>query len=132
MKQLPFSGHSMFPAIKNGDILFLQSIPIKDIKIGNIICILKNDIYVAHRVISIDSANNQIIFILKGDNLKHRDPRLIIENQKLYKVIAIKRNDNNIIKVNNRSWMARLSSHNLTYGIIRAEIGKIVKRVSGI
>jgi len=130
--QIQFFGHSMFPVLKNGDILFTQSIPIDKIKKGNIVCFLKENIYIAHRVIKIHRQKQQTILILKGDNLKQCDPALIIDDRYFHKVVAVLNKHRKLIRIDSRPWLARLSSHNLTYGIIRAEIGKVLKGMYGI
>jgi signal peptidase I len=120
----------MFPTIQNGEILFLQPISSKQVKIGDVISILRYNIYITHRVIEIiDNEYQKTTFILKGDNLKYPDPPVIIEDQEIYKVVALKRKYKDLFKVNSHKRLAWLSSYNLTYGIIRARIGRIVKRI---
>ncbi|MCL5672958.1 MAG: signal peptidase I [Nitrososphaerota archaeon] len=69
-------GHSMLPTLEGGDLVVLQSVPISDIHVGNIIVYDGScsalGISVVHRVVAITSAG----LITKGDNNPGTDQSL--------------------------------------------------------
>ena len=72
-------GHSMLPTLEGGDLVVLQSVPIGDIHVGDIIvygapCSAGGE-SVVHRVINITSTG----LITKGDNNQHPDQYLQAE-----------------------------------------------------
>lgn len=58
-------GISMYPTLKNGDVLIIQknTDPSFNVKVGDIIVFTYNDMYVGHRVIDVE--NNYVV--TKGD-----------------------------------------------------------------
>jgi signal peptidase I len=69
-------GHSMLPTLEGGDLVVIQSLPIRDIKVGNIIvygppCSAGGE-SVVHRVVNITDAG----LITKGDNNPNTDQYL--------------------------------------------------------
>ncbi|MDG6911082.1 MAG: signal peptidase I [Nitrososphaerota archaeon] len=69
-------GHSMLPTLEGGDLVVLQSVPISDIHVGNIIVYDGScsalGISVVHRVVAITPAG----LITKGDNNPGTDQSL--------------------------------------------------------
>jgi len=66
-------GHSMLPTLEGGDLVVIQSVPINDIKVGDIIVYnglcSTSGLSVIHRVVNITSAG----LITKGDNNQYPD-----------------------------------------------------------
>ena len=72
--EIPFSGMSMWPFLKSGDVLqvSLESIPLAQIPVGEIIVYKEDDEWVAHRVVGREDRD----ILIKGDwsNNLSREP----------------------------------------------------------
>ena len=72
----------MKPIFERGDVIVYQKInDIDNIKVNDIICYQLDNIKVMHRVIKIETTNNQKYFSTKGDNLTTKDPLKVKEDQ---------------------------------------------------
>lgn len=63
-KKIKTFGNSMFPLLKNGDIVYFQKTQFKNININDIIIFKQNNRYITHRVIY----KADLYLITKGDN----------------------------------------------------------------
>lgn len=67
--RLKILSNSMKPVFKRGDIVYIKSIEINNIKIGDIIAYFHNGYIVVHRVIEIfEYQGENVRFRTKGDN----------------------------------------------------------------
>lgn len=74
--------NSMKPIFERGDIvIYKKTKDINEIEKNDIICYQLDDIKVMHRVIKIETINNQKYFTTKGDNLTTKDPLKVKEDQ---------------------------------------------------
>ena len=72
----------MKPIFERGDIvIYKKTKDINEIEKDDIICYQLDDIKVMHRVIKIETINNQKYFTTKGDNLTTKDPLKVKEEQ---------------------------------------------------
>lgn len=62
-------GHSMYPILHSGDIVYYKDVPFKNIQLNDIIVAKLKDHYVTHRVLHKHSTH----LITKGDNLQKID-----------------------------------------------------------
>ncbi len=68
MKKVFLRGRSMYPFLKEGDILWVKRGSLREIKRGSIIVYRRDGRSIAHRVIKILYGSKGRIFITKGDN----------------------------------------------------------------
>ena len=127
MKQVAFTGYSMYPSLRPGDILVLREIPSKDIQVGDILCIPENGNYVSHRVVHLETKENHHLISTKGDNLTQCAPPVEIREDALLKVVMVKRAGKGLVKPGFGKTLALLSRNNLTYGIIKGKAGRLVR-----
>jgi len=107
-------GSSMFPFIKNGDIITVKYINSKDIVIGDILLYQRDEKFFVHRLIDKRrNNNNNIYYITKGDNLPNSDLPIEISSIK-GKVVEIQ-NDKR-----------RISLDSLKMKIVNYSIAKIL------
>jgi signal peptidase I len=131
-----FDGYSMFPTLRPGDTLIVKRVDGKkgDIKLGDIVCFPEEERekkctkYTAHRIIEIREGEKDITIRTKGDNLINPDPTRVINGDGILKVMMIKRGEKGFIKLRFGGLLARLSSLNLTFGIVKGWIGRGVRR----
>jgi signal peptidase I len=62
------SGYSMKPTFVLGDIVIVQPVKTPDIRVGDIIRYTRDNISIVHRVLQIQNANGELVFITRGDN----------------------------------------------------------------
>ena len=112
------NGSSMYPAIRDGDIINIEPVNEKEIKLGDVIFYRTNDIRMAaHRVINKFFQNGKSILVTEGDFNTGKEE--VILRDVLGKVKAIERNGRII---------------NLTYGVGRlmdlsyAKISPFIRR----
>lgn len=89
------SGNSMFPFIRDGDILTIQPTPIEHIKRGDIAVYESAEKWIAHRVIHISSNNGILQIVTRGDARISNDELIIKENY-IGSVITLERNKKTI------------------------------------
>lgn len=128
-----FDGYSMYPALKPGDILIVKKVDGKreNIKRGDIICFPEEERYTAHRIIEIKEGEKNLTITTKGDNLVNPDTSRIVNSDGILKVMMIRRGGKGFIKPRFGVALARLSSLNLTFGIVKGWIGRGVRRFMG-
>jgi signal peptidase I len=82
-------GHSMHPAIKSGDIVEVEPVPVHEVTIGDIVfyCI-RGSKMVLHRLIAKCRDNEGIVLTAKGDNFPFEDVPIRSE-QMLGRAISI-------------------------------------------
>ena len=77
---------SMYPVIKSGDLIILNKIDAKDVKVGDIITYFdptgKTTTTVTHRVIELTTIDKELAFRTKGD-ANNTDDKTIVPNDKL-------------------------------------------------
>ena len=102
-------GSSMFPLIQNGDLLTIRPFEVGDVKPGDVIFYeTRGNNCVAHRVIRIDSRNDHLDLITKGD-ASPSSIETIQKEQVLGQVVKIHRR-NRRINLNRNLWWI-LSRH---------------------
>ena len=84
------SGYSMFPFMRNGDLLTISPVPIEEIQIGDVAVFESNNDWISHRVIDIRKTNNEITLILRGDTCIQLDP-LVTKANYIGKTVAFER-----------------------------------------
>ena len=82
-------GTSMYPTIRENDILHIEPISPNELSERDIILYAKDNGVVAHRLVSINKQHGQIRFFTRGDN--SLSPAEISESQILGKVFGIQR-----------------------------------------
>ncbi len=127
--EIKFSGYSMYPSLRPGDTILIRDVTIKDISSGDIVCIQKDDDYVAHRIVRIEREEKKTTFITKGDNIVTFDPPRYQTGGLIKRVVMIKRGKKGLITPRYGKMLAILSRMNLTYGIIKGRGGKVVRSI---
>ena len=73
-------GNSMYPTLKDGEIVTIQPLRSK-YAVGDIVCFFRDKLYlVVHRIVKIIKRSNKIIYITQGDNMEHPDARAVGED----------------------------------------------------
>lgn len=93
-------GKSMFPLLREGDVVFIKKVGSRDIKVGDIIVYEYNGKYIIHRVIEVIHYNNRVYYVTKGDNNPIADPYYkpgVPYSKVKGKVIGF--GDNNVFKI---------------------------------
>ena len=86
------SGHSMYPAIKDGEIIKVEPVEPSQIKKGDIVLYRMKKGVIAHRVVHIEKRNGgPPFFILRGDTLETCDG-IVEPRQVIGRVISVERN----------------------------------------
>ncbi|MBW1942654.1 MAG: hypothetical protein JRJ51_07455 [Deltaproteobacteria bacterium] len=129
VRQISFSGYSMYPTLRPGDTLVVREIPSKDIQVGDILCIPENGNYVSHRVVHLETKDNLRLISTKGDNLNRCAPPVEIREDALLKVVMVKRAGKGLVKPGFAKTLALLSRNNLTYGIIKGKAGRLFRNI---
>lgn len=128
-KRVSFRGYSMYPSMKPGDILVLTAVSARSVESGDIICATRGREYVAHRVIDVLDSPPARIFITKGDNLPHPDRPFSPDSESMLKVTMVVRARGRLVRPRFGRALAFLSRSNLSPGIIKGRIGRIVRGV---
>ena len=75
---------SMYPEIKSGDLIILNKVNVKDLKVGDIITFFdpngNGSTTITHRIAEITEINNKIAFKTKGDANNTIDRSLVFED----------------------------------------------------
>lgn len=127
VRQISFSGYSMYPALRPGDTLVVRETPPRDIRVGDILCLRENGNYVSHRIVTLERDGNHLLVTTKGDNLTEYGRPEVIGYDTLLKVIMVKRPGKGMVKPRFGKALAFMSRNNLTYGIVKGKIGKFIK-----
>jgi signal peptidase I len=86
------TGHSMYPAIKDGEIIKVEPVEPSHIKKGDIVLYRMKKGVIAHRVVRIERRNGgPPFFVLRGDTLKTCDGT-VEPRQVIGRVISVERN----------------------------------------
>jgi signal peptidase I len=93
--QTVVSGYSMFPFLRNGDLLTVEPVPMETIKQGDVVVFEVKEKWIAHRVIEIKKWRGSIILTLKGDTNVEPDPPVTIHNY-IGKIVALQRMNKNV------------------------------------
>jgi len=91
--KLRVGGGSMYPFLKNGDIVTFSKCKAAELKIGDVVIFKSSAKWIAHRLIKTGTQAGKIILITKGDTCKHKDPPFT-EDDLVGKVIVFSRNGN--------------------------------------
>lgn len=89
IKPLAVVTGSMKPFINPGDIVIIKKFKNDTLKIGDIIQYQKDNIYVIHRITDIKKYNDEVKYVLKGDNNPSVDDIPVSEKMIKGKVIAV-------------------------------------------
>jgi signal peptidase I len=127
--EIKFSGFSMYPSLRPGDTLLVRDIPPRDISMGDIVCVKKDDKYIAHRVVIIEREKEKTKITTKGDNIATFDPPLYQAGSPIKRVVMIKRGKTRLKIPRFCKIHAILSRMNLTYGIIKGRGGRVLRSV---
>ena len=127
VRQITYAGYSMYPSLRPGDVLVVRQIPPNEIRLGDILCLPEGGSYVSHRVVHMQINENRCLFKIKGDNLTGCAHPMEIIADPILKVIMIKRPGRGLITPRHGTILALLSRKNLTYGIIKGKLGKLLK-----
>jgi hypothetical protein len=57
----------MFPLLREGDLLYVEEMPGRKVKIGELLCFKKDDIYICHRLILKRRKAGKLVFLEKPD-----------------------------------------------------------------
>jgi signal peptidase I len=128
-KRVLFQGYSMYPSLRPGDVLVLADADAGCVKRGDIVCIPDGPRYIAHRVVDIRYQPPAATLITKGDNLPRPDRPLSLNSGSLLKVAMIVRENGRLIRPRFGRAMALLSRRNLSPGIVRGRIGRIIRGI---
>ena len=86
------TGHSMYPAIKDGEIIKVEPVEPSQIKKGDILLYRVKKGVIAHRVVHIERRNGgPPFFVLRGDSLEACDG-IVEPRQVIGRVISVERN----------------------------------------
>jgi len=85
------TGFSMWPFLKSGERLVVKKMPIKELKIGDIILYRGNNQLVCHRLIKKVKTKERCLLYARGDNSNY-SPELVTEEIFLGKAISIIKN----------------------------------------
>lgn len=141
--QFVFTGTSMFPFLKTGDIIHTRKTPWSRLQIGDVVVVTPPDSTqpIIHRLVRWQRCNNSICGILKGDSLIYKDHFFLSQHNYSGRVWARDRNGKLLhLDGLHRSIRARfiafLSVLNLTPGVfrlkIKRELVRIMPRIPGI
>jgi signal peptidase I len=124
--ELPSFGDSMYPFIKQGNICRFVSCETKQLKKGDVILFYSHTgQLIAHRLVSIITKENKLLFLLKGDTNLGFD-QLIGREQILGKLVTIQKQHKT---VNPEHQMARLwGKIILSYPVIPGILRKYLNR----
>jgi len=85
-------GGSMYPALRNGDVLLVEAIPATNLALGDVVVFRRIDGgLVAHRVVAKALRESQWRLSVRGDT--RRDAEDVLEDHIVGRVVAVKRGD---------------------------------------
>jgi ATP-binding cassette, subfamily B, bacterial len=114
--KLTVTGYSMFPFLKNGDIVTLRKCNTSELLTGDIVGFKAANNWVAHRLIKIKNQNVKTVFICRGDTCKNFD-RPFTSEEFIGKVIAYNRKGKEKIIENKGKTLNNIRSSVLLYFI---------------
>ena len=130
-------GGSMYPFIKNGDIIEVKPVEASAVRLGDVIFYRSaRGRLLAHRVIKVDAQHGQVVLVTKGDSSPGPD-QLVHPEQVLGRVVVIKRGERTIrldrgpYRLINVLW-ARLSPHSPWFYPILRKAKRGVRRIADI
>jgi signal peptidase I len=86
------TGHSMYPAIRDGEMIKVEPVEPSEIKKGDIVLYRAKQGVIAHRVVHIERRNGgPPFFVLRGDTLETCDG-IVEPRQVIGRVISVERN----------------------------------------
>jgi signal peptidase I len=85
----PVEGHSMLPAIRQGDLAIVQPVDISTMRVGDMLVYRDGDIYVIHRVVRVQTVGGDTVLTVKGDNNGYPDPVPVTRALFVGKVVAV-------------------------------------------
>ncbi len=124
-------GESMFPCIKQGDLLVVHPIALEEAAIGEIVAFRKvesHSVLTTHRVVQKGKERGQRYIITQGDRNPYRDFPLVSSQEVLGKVVGIERNGQ-VISLESPFYRiggylrARLSLGLWILGVLKRKIG---------
>ena len=130
-RRVTFRGYSMYPFLRPGDVLVLAAVEPQFVKPGDIVCLDLGMYSATHRVVDISRSSHTRILILKGDNLPCADRPFSPGSGLLLRLLMIIRGRGRLVRPRFGKLIALLSRNNLTPGIIRGRIGRVVRAVYG-
>ena len=74
--QIVASGYSMFPFLRQGDLLTVEPVPMETIKRGDIVVFEIGEKWIAHRAVKISNSRNQTKISARGDSYLYLDPEV--------------------------------------------------------
>ncbi len=126
-RRIAFQGYSMYPALRPGDTLILDTVRPADCAIGDIVCVPRKKELVVHRIIGVDRSVSPPVIVTKGDNLTYPDPPTAVPPGGILRVIMVSRSDRRLVRPRFGGVTAALSRRNLTAGIVKGRLGKAAR-----
>lgn len=127
---VPFSGYSMYPALRPGDVLVTKNTCAALLATGDIACVPAGKTYRAHRIISVRGDDGRIRIVTKGDNQRHSDEETVISGQDTISVVVlVRRGRRRLIRPRCGFIASFLCRRNMTPGIIMGTMGAFLRRI---
>lgn len=130
-------GGSMYPFIKDSDVIEVKPLEVSAIRLGDVIFYHSTGGRLfAHRVIKVGMQHSQVTLVTKGDSVSSADP-LVRSEQVLGQVVAIKRGkrmirlDRGVYRLLNVLW-ARLSPYSPWFYPILRKAKRGVRKIADI
>ena len=125
-----FSGYSMYPALRPGDVLVTKKSAANRLVPGVIACMPVGESYRAHRVISVRDDLNGIRIVTKGDNRKVQDEETVLHRQdEIPVVVLVRRGRRRLIRPRGGFIPVFLCRRNMTPGIIMGMMGAFLRGI---
>ncbi len=133
--EFPVRGISMYPVLKEGDMVRVKKIDASEIKIGDLIfAIFPPEEFIVHRVIRKRLNNQELIFITKGDAILSSSEKIHFKDV-LGKVISIKRSgkeilfDNHLNRLKNKFYICILAFKKYPLYLIKKINDYLLKKI---
>jgi len=127
-RRFVFSGYSMYPQLKPGDVIVAQQASREEIAPGCLLCVEGRDRRVVHRVIRAEPSDSDMLVFCKGDNMPEPDEPVLVPVDACWQVTLVIRNGR--LRTPRRGRIsAFLCANNLTIGIFMQRIKKVLQRM---
>ena len=125
-RRFVFTGFSMYPQLRPGDIIVAKQIPSSDITPGLILCRDDRERRIVHRVLHVEPSGSDIVIVLKGDNMPRADMPVLIPGDSCWHVSLVIRNGT-FRKPRQGRISSFLCARNLTVGIWMGRVKRILR-----
>lgn len=132
--RIKVGGYSMYPYLRNEDIITVERCSFSELKKGDIIVFKSNNKWIAHRLLKKSSGGNNNTLTARGDTCAKKDPP-ITENNYIGKVISYsrkskKKNINNASSSRKNKLRAELSLLRTPFLIVILRLLMLGKKIS--